>query len=80
MTRNITEIPLASEAGLALAEIMANPLTHTVRLSHDGDPSTLKLKMNDGMWSAPLDLSEDGIHLAEHGDWTGPHRRVPSCR
>lgn len=76
---DITTIPLNSAAGRALSDIMANPLTHTVRLSHDGDPTTLKLKANGGMWSPPLELAETPTCHREHGDWTGPHQRISSC-
>ncbi len=34
---------------------------------------------NDGFLPDDWQAEEDKVCTAEHGDWTGPHRRINSC-
>jgi hypothetical protein len=49
---DIIEIELDSPAGEYIRTMLANPNTHTLYLSPDGD--SVKVKANAGMWTPPL--------------------------
>lgn len=54
----VTVIEKNSEAGRALALAFADPRTYKVSLSEDGERGAVKVKVNEGMWTAPLSTEE----------------------